>query len=143
MAFSGRLIKDFRELSTREQLFWQKPGTLKLGIYGQRCTLLRKREARARMPIFKYFAVVGSALLVLLFVSDAYFGDSEINPHFNGSLYESAIYAPRLNETAATEEVRFTRDVTPADRVKEVFAQFVPNEGKRGKHYSDAATITR
>ena len=31
------------------------------------------------MPIFKYFAVAGSALLVLLFVSDAYFGDDESN----------------------------------------------------------------
>jgi hypothetical protein len=92
------------------------------------------------MPIFKYFAVVGSALLVFLFVSDAYFGDSEINSRFNGSLYESAIYAPRLEETVATEELRFTRDVTPSDRIKEVFAQFVPNEGNRGKRYS-AATI--
>jgi hypothetical protein len=92
------------------------------------------------MPVFKYFAVVGSALLALLFISDAYFGDSEINSHFNGSLYESAIYAPRLAEPVATAELRFTRDVTPADRVKEVFAQFVPNEGKRGKRYT-AATI--
>ena len=85
------------------------------------------------MPIFRYFAVVGSALLALLCVSDAYFGDSEINSRFNGSLYESAIYAPRLEETVATEELRFTRDVTPANRVREAFAQFVPSEGKRGK----------
>jgi hypothetical protein len=92
------------------------------------------------MPIFKYFAVVGSALLVFLFVSNAYFSDDESNSRFNGSLYESAIYAPRLEETVATAELRFTRDVTPADRVKEVFAQFVPNEGKRGKRYSSTAT---
>ena len=88
------------------------------------------------MPIFKYFAVVGSALLVFLFVSDAYFGDDESNSRFNGSLYESAIYAPRLEQTVATAELSYTRDVTPADRVKEVFAQFVPNEGKRAKRYS-------
>jgi hypothetical protein len=92
------------------------------------------------MPIFKYFAVVGSALLVFLFVSNAYFGDDDSNSRFNGSLYESAIYAPRLEQTVATAELRFTRDVTPADRVKEVFAQFVPNEGKRGKRYSSTAT---
>ncbi len=92
------------------------------------------------MPVFKYFAVAGSALLVFLFVSDAYFGDDEGDSRFNGSFYESAIYAPRLEETAATE-LRFTRDVTPALRVKEVFAQFVPNEGKRGKRYSSAATV--
>jgi hypothetical protein len=67
------------------------------------------------MPVFKYFAFVGSALLGLLFISDAYFGDSETNSRFNGSLYESAIYAPRLVETVATEELRFTRDVTPPE----------------------------
>jgi hypothetical protein len=95
------------------------------------------------MPIFKYFAVAGSALLVFLFVSDAYFGDNENNSRFNGSFYESAIYAPRLAETLATDEPRFTRDATPADRVKEVFAQFVSNEGKRGKRYSSSATAIR
>ena len=90
------------------------------------------------MPIFKYFAVVGSALLVLLFVSDAYLRDSESDLRFDGSLYQSAIYAPRVVETLV--EPRFTRDATPADRVREVFAQFVPNEGKRGKRYSSVAT---
>jgi hypothetical protein len=93
------------------------------------------------MPIFKYFGVVGSALLVFLFVSDAYFGDDERNSRFNGSLYESALYAPRLEETVATKELRYTRDVTPAYRVKEVFAQFVPNEGRRGKRYSSTAIV--
>ncbi len=85
------------------------------------------------MPVFKYFTVVGSALLVFLFVSDAYFGDNESNSRFNGSLYESALYAPRSEETMVTAELRFTRDATPTGRVKEVFAQFVPNESKRGK----------
>ncbi len=47
------------------------------------------------MPITKYFAVVGSALLALLFVSDAYFGDAESRSRFDGSLFESATYAPR------------------------------------------------
>jgi len=95
------------------------------------------------MPIFKYFAVVGSALLVFLFVSDAYLGDNESDSRFNGSLYESAIYAPRFEESVGTAELRFTRDVTPADRVKEVFAKFVPNESKRGKRYSSIATVIR
>jgi hypothetical protein len=90
------------------------------------------------MPIFKYFAVVGSALFVLLFISDAYLRDGESESRFDGSLYQSAIYAPRLVETLT--EPRFTRDATPADRVKEVFAQFMPNEGKRGKRYSSVAT---
>jgi hypothetical protein len=104
-------------------------------------SFVQKKEARVPMPIFKYFAVVGSALLVFLFISDAYFDDSDLR--FNGSLYESAFYAPRLDEIAATTELRFTRDVTPANRVKEVFAQFVPNENMRGRRYSSAVTIIR
>ena len=86
------------------------------------------------MPVFKYFTVVGSTLLVFLFVSNAYLTDDESNLRFDGSLFESAIYAPRVEETQATAELRFTRDVTPAVRVKEVFAVFVPNERRRNKH---------
>ena len=95
------------------------------------------------MPVFRYFAVVGSALLVLLFISDALFGDPARDSRFNGSLYESALYAPRPNELALTAELRFTRDATPADRVRDVFAQFVPNESKRGKRYSSLGTVIR
>jgi uncharacterized protein (DUF58 family) len=95
------------------------------------------------MPVFKYFAVMGSALLVLLFISDALFGDSGSNLRFNGSLYESALYAPRLDETAVAAELRFTRDATPADRIRDVFAQFVPNDSRRGKRYSSLATVIR
>jgi hypothetical protein len=90
------------------------------------------------MPIFKYFAVTGSALLVLLFVSDACLRDGDSDLRFDGSLYQSALYAPRLVETLV--EPRFTRDASPAERVKEVFAQFVPNEGKRGKRYASSAS---
>jgi hypothetical protein len=84
------------------------------------------------MPVLRYFAIAGSALLVFLFVSDAYFGD-ESNSRFNGSLYESATYVPRVEETAAVAEFHFTRDASPADHVREVFAQFVANEGRRAK----------
>ena len=88
------------------------------------------------MPISKYFTYVGSALLVLLFVSNACLNDDETNLRFDGSLYESALYAPRQEETRTTIEIRFTRDVTPAVRVKEVFAVFVPNERRRSKRDS-------
>ena len=88
------------------------------------------------MPICNYFTVVGSALLTLLFVSNAYLTDDESNLRFDGSLYQSALYAPRLEETLSTAELRFTRDVTPAVRVREVFAVFVPNERTRGKRHS-------
>ena len=87
------------------------------------------------MPIFKYFTVVGSTLLVLLFISNAYLTDDE-SLRFDGSLYGSALYAPRVEETQTTAERRFTRDATPAVRVKEVFAVFVPNERRRNKRDS-------
>lgn len=93
------------------------------------------------MPIFRYFAIVGSALLAFLFISDAYFGDHESTPRFNGSLHESAVYVPRLEEVAAIRELRFTRDVTPAARVREVFAQYVPNDGRRWKRDSATASL--
>ena len=94
------------------------------------------------MPIFRYFSVAGSALLVLLFICDAYFGDAN-GSRFDASMFESATYAPRAEEVVAKTEIRFTRDASAADRVKEVFAQFVPNEGRRGKRYSSTATIIR
>ena len=84
------------------------------------------------MPILRYFTTAGSALLVLLFVTNAYFDDGS-NSRFDGSLYERAIYAPRLEEVASATELRFTRDATPADHVKEAFGQFVANQGRRGK----------
>jgi len=92
------------------------------------------------MPIFRYFTIVGSALLAFIFVSDAYFGDHEGNPRFNGSLNESAVYAPRLEELVTKRELRFTRDVTPAARVREGFAQFVPNDGKLSRRYASTAS---
>jgi hypothetical protein len=87
------------------------------------------------MPVFKYFTVVGSALFVLLFISNAFLTDDE-SLRFDGSLYESALYAPRVAEIQTTAELRFTRDVTPAVRVREVFAVFVPNERRRNKRDS-------
>jgi len=88
------------------------------------------------MPVFKYFTVVGSTLFVFLFISNAYLTDDESNLRFDGSLYGSALYALRVEETQTTAELRFTRDVTPAVRVKEVFAVFVPNERRRNKRDS-------
>jgi hypothetical protein len=92
-----------------------------------------RKPENITMPLFKYFGTVGSALLALMYVSDAYFGDDGAESRFNGSLYESAMYAPRLEDVVAAREIHFTRDVTPSARVKEVFAQFVPNEGRRVK----------
>jgi hypothetical protein len=95
------------------------------------------------MPISRYYTVAGSALLVFLFVANAYVGDSASHSRFDGSLYESALYAPRLADIVVAAERRSTREATPASRVKEVFAQFVPSEGKAGKRYSSAKTFVR
>jgi hypothetical protein len=95
------------------------------------------------MPIFKNSSVVGSALLVLLFVCVACFCDDEINYRFDGSLYQSTIYEPRLEETLLVPEHRLTREATPVSRVKEVFAQFVPNDNKRVRRFSLSGTFIR
>jgi hypothetical protein len=134
--YPGRLIKILRKLQTGGQLSLQKPKSLKRSLDGGRY-ILSRMEARVTMPVFKYFAVVGSALLALLFI----FGADESNSRFDGSLYESAMYAPRLEEIAAKKEVHFTRDVTPADRIKEIFSQFVPSEARRGKRFSSIPTF--
>jgi hypothetical protein len=88
------------------------------------------------MPIIKYFTTVGSTLLALLLVTGAYLNDDESHRRFDGSLYSSALYAPRQQETRATAELRLPRDVTPAVRVREVFAMFVPNERRRSRRES-------
>jgi hypothetical protein len=95
------------------------------------------------MPIFRNFSVVGSALLVLLFVCVAWFCDDEINYRFDGSLYQGRIYEPRLEGTQLVPEHRLTRDATPVSRVKDVFAQFVPNENKRVRRFSSSGTSIR
>lgn len=94
------------------------------------------------MPVSRYSTVVATTLLISFFALDAYFGDDAGNPRFNGAFYESATYAPRPDE--AVVEFRSARDATPADRIKDVFGQFVPSDSRRGKRYSSAAaTIIR
>jgi hypothetical protein len=106
-------------------------------------SFVQRRKARQAMPISRYFTVAGSALLVLLFVADGYFGESASHSRFHGSLYESALYAPRLAEIAVAVDRRPAREATPASRVSEVFAQFAPSEVRRGKRYAAAETFVR
>ncbi|MBR1120830.1 hypothetical protein JQ628_04820 [Bradyrhizobium lablabi] len=95
------------------------------------------------MPVGKYFGYVGSALLALLFVFDACFGDNESNTRFDASLFDSATYAPRQEQMPAPYEFRYSRDMTPASRVRDVFAQFVPGETRRARPVSSAIIIVR
>ena len=118
-------------------------GGLKPGFYRAGSILFfKKRGACVPMPIFRYFSVAGSALLAMLFVCDAYFGDAS-GSRFNESMFESATYAPRAEQVAAKTDRRFARDVSASDRVKEVFAQFGPNDARRSKRYSSIGTVIR
>jgi hypothetical protein len=87
------------------------------------------------MPVFKEAAIAMAALFGLLFLSDALFGEDD--PRFDSAFYDKALYAAR------SQEFRFARDATPADRINDMFGQFFPGEGKRGKRYSSLTTIIR
>jgi hypothetical protein len=86
------------------------------------------------MPVLRECAIVGAALVALLVVSDAIFGEDAGAWRFEASLYDSATYAPRADDTL--------RNAPPAVRVREVFAQFLPGEGQR-KRFSSLTTIIR
>jgi hypothetical protein len=135
-AFNGHSLKFVTNWQPAANCSGKSWASLNLGFIASGAPFFPRRGPRLSMPIFKYFTYVGSALFVLLFVSNAYLTDDESNLRFDGSLYQSALYAPRVEETQTTAELRFTRDVTPAVRVREVFAVFVPNERRRNKRDS-------
>lgn len=87
------------------------------------------------MPDLWEAVIAVTAMLGLLFVSDAFFGAGD--PRFDNAYYDSAFYAPH------SKEFRFASDVTPAARVDDMFAQFFPSEAKRTKRYSSLTTIIR
>lgn len=89
------------------------------------------------MPVFRYFAFVGTSLLVLLLLSDACFGPGEADSMLNPPAQASAIEALPGPNSFPTERW-YPANMTPAARIKEVFAQFVPGESKRLKRYSSA-----
>jgi hypothetical protein len=87
------------------------------------------------MPDFREVIIATVAMVGLLFASNALFGAAD--SRFDDAFYDSAFYAPR------SAEFRFASDITPADRVNEMFSQFFPSEGKRNKRYSSLTTIVR
>src|SRR5258708_33322328 len=109
MKLLGSSLKFFANCQPANNCFGKSWAALNLAFMASDASFFQNKEARDPMPVFKYFTVGGSALLVFLFVSDAYFGDYESNSRFNGSLYESALYAPR-SEVTDTAELRFTRE---------------------------------
>ncbi|WP_322516956.1 hypothetical protein SR870_05145 [Rhodopseudomonas palustris] len=89
------------------------------------------------MPVFRYFITVGPALLALLIVIDAVYGDGP--PRFNDAIYNSALYAPRVASVGARQPSGFADDITPADRIKTVFGQFSASDRKGLKRYSSTS----
>jgi hypothetical protein len=89
-------------------------------------------------PILKELAVAASALLVFFAVSGTFSGDDG-DSRFEASLYESTLYAPRLEAA----ELRYPRGLTPSGRVREVFDRFIPDDGKRVKRYASTAAVIR
>jgi hypothetical protein len=92
------------------------------------------------MPVFKYFIAVGSALLGLLVLINAVFDDAAPSHRFNDVFYDSALYAPRVAAAGARHEHIFAEDITPTDRVREVFGQFSATDAKRLKRYSSRSS---
>lgn len=95
------------------------------------------------MPINKHLAVVAWAVLALLVVSDALFGDSDSAQRFDPAYYASATYAPRVVAASAADDRYFSDDITPSERVKDVFGQISISDSRRIKRYSSLSTIIR
>jgi hypothetical protein len=76
------------------------------------------------MAISKCFTFMGTALLVLLFGCHAYFYQAYFQ---EGDFQESNLQEGR---GLATER-RLADDVSPAARIRETFALFVPGDAKR------------
>jgi hypothetical protein len=93
------------------------------------------------MPIARTFSIAATALLALLLVSDALFGETP--SRFDRAHFDSATYAPSRAAPIVASEVLFTPDATPAARVRDVFARFGPNDPRRDKRYSSLATMVR
>ena len=100
------------------------------------------------MPIWREMACAGSALVLFLFINAAFLGPDE-NDRINHSVTTgrswmgAAVPAERFlakdsittGESswigAAPAEGRFIRDLTPAERIRKVFARFAPGESKK------------
>jgi hypothetical protein len=75
------------------------------------------------MPISKAFTFAGTALLVFLFAGHAF-------------LYQSFFH----EGVSLAQERRMAADITPAARIRETFALFVPGDARRMR---DAARLLR
>ncbi|HEX2366905.1 MAG TPA: hypothetical protein VHJ00_18015 [Bradyrhizobium sp.] len=73
------------------------------------------------MAISKCFTFTGTAALVLLFACHAYF--------YQAYFHEGNFH----DDTGLATERRLADDVSPAARIRETFALFVPGDAKRSR----------
>lgn len=83
-------------------------------------------------PVVKECAMIGSAIVAFLMLSQTYFAVDEVSFRFDDSLYASATYGRPLEGTRVRAERHFAQDVTPARRVNEIFGQFTSPGARRG-----------
>lgn len=85
------------------------------------------------MQDYKYMLWAGVGLVAVVFALDIASDDSATQrPSRVNRVPLAAIDWPNLTaDTPLPPERWYARDVTPAVRIREAFAQFVPGEGKR------------
>ena len=64
--------------------------------------------------------------------ANVYFGDNESNSRFNGSFYESAIYAPRSEKIVATAEPALLAMSLPQTALKRYSPSSFPTKATDG-----------
>ena len=85
------------------------------------------------MHFYKNMILAGAALIAVVLALDVTSDESAAQrPSGVNRVPLSAIDWPHLTaDTALPAERWYARDVTPAIRIREAFAQFMPGEGKR------------
>jgi len=85
------------------------------------------------MQVYKNMIMAGAALIAIVLALDIASDESAAQrPSGINRVPLSAIDWPHLTpDTELPPERWYARDVTPAVRIREAFAQFMPGEGKR------------
>lgn len=83
------------------------------------------------MQFYKNMILAGTALITVVFALDVT-SDMSAAQRPSGRVPLASIDWPNLApDTELPPERWYARDVTPAIRIREAFAQFMPGEGKR------------
>ena len=100
--------------------------------------MLPEKSGASGMTALKEIAAAAAGVCALIVACDAVFGVGEAR--FDDDYYLASFYAPR---TKANYEFRFAGNITPAARINDTFAQFMPHEAKPNRRYSSLTTVIR